>query len=588
MSAWTLEYNNIRKSFADWGLSNLKRLRINQAKDKVTFIHEAQSLNSIHLFDPGSSIKIFHHNIHWFQGILTTTPGFASSKKEYIHYEVMGPWWFLENLVYQQGWAHLHRLNDKEKQLIQVDTGRIILGQDTIGASLTNGEQIKNILNYAIEQGAPLQMGDIEVNVYFPFDETKDLSCAEAIQRLLRWSPDAIACFDYTTPPLPTLHILRRKNLRPSPLPLSGLQEISITPRYDLQTSAVVLKYEKHHHRSGDIWSSTEIDAYPATATGKEFKALVLTIELQGSRIQHIQQSVKTKPISINSPQWWREHLPPLGHIPATDISIKDTSRKSKLPFELIEGAICPWIDKKIEEDVIQAKISYKTSTESVIDRTFAIKLYATDAASDTYSKILSDVPADPSPPGLAQYLYEATNQLHFDGEITLAINTPSPLSPSINFPLDQLINIVGGHHSWTSMNALIQSIKENIDQNTVTIKFGPPKHLGPDDLIELLRLNRKRTAPKNTLRRLSGQFSSNNALALPTHSRIESTSANTGQFGKLEFTHPTRANRKIIMDASTLKNDLTIDLKEEDVCEDGLLKKRIVLASQTYERLLT
>lgn len=589
MMDWILEYNEIKKPFHEWGLSNLCRLRINQAKDKVTFTNEAESVHAINLFEPGSFIKIFYGDALWFQGIITTTPGFASSRKEGMHYEVMGPWWFLENLVYQQGWVHVDKLNEEKKEFIKVDTGRIILGQDASGLHLTNGDQIKNILHYAIQQGAPIQIGSIDVNIYFPFDETKDLSCAEAIQRLLRWSPDAITFFDYGTLPYPTLHILSRRNLKSLSLPLESLQEIYITPRHDLQTTAVVLKYEKQHTWDGEVWSSTDIDTYPTDATGKEFKALVLTIELQGSSIQNIQQSIKTKPIAINNAQWWKQHVPALDNVPLEAIEIKDASRKSQLPYELIEGSICPWINKKIEEDVIQAKLSYRTETEWVIDRTFAIKLYATDAASDVYSKILSNVPAEDTPQGLAQYLYEATHPLHFDGEITLPLFYKegealwSEVSRPLFFSFDQLINIKEGQASWNTMNALVQSVKENVDQNMVKIKFGPPKHLGPDDLIELLRMNRKRSAPKNKGRRITGQFSSDNALALSTHSRIESTSANTGSFGKLEFIHPSHPQRKIIMDASMLSMDVTMGIKEEDVCENGILKKRIVLASEPY-----
>ena len=43
-------------------------------------------------------------------------------------------------------------------------------------------------------------------------------------------------------------------------------------------------------------------------------------------------------------------------------------------------------------------------------------------------------------------------------------------------------------------MNAMVQSVTENLDTGQTKVEFGPPKHLGAGELVDLLRVNRSRT----------------------------------------------------------------------------------------------
>lgn len=577
---WTLKYKDKEMPLHLWGISNLKRHRINQGIDKVSFTHNGAPLEHKPIFDPETPIQIFKDRTPWFYGIITKIPGYATAFKEDHKYEVAGPWWYLENLVYQQSWNEIIPSDDSE-HLRTIDTSRVILGQNNQGSPIDNGTQINNILQYAINQHAPISIGKITTNVTFPYDETKDISCAEAIQRLLRWSPDAVVWFDYSTQPYPTLHINRRSDLNEANLSLiqnSCIKSLQITPRHDLQSKAVVIKYEKTHHSNGLSWMSTEIDSFPESATGKEFKALVLTVELDGSRSQKIKQDLKTQSILLDSPLWWQKHLPPLHNIPLSKIKIKSPSRSGTLPSELISGSVSPWMGRDVEEDIIRAKLSYETDSEHVIDREVAIRLNTTNASTRVYEQILSSESSEPTPSGLAKKLFDAISILQFDGEIILEskeINSSSLMG--------SVLNIHNGNKSWESMRATIQSVKEDIDLGRTTISFGPTKHLGPDDLVELLRINRKRQATRNAARRISGKPSKSNTLHQPTHSRIENTSTGPSNFSRLIFINEHHPSKKIILDANSIKEDTFLELKEEDYCQNGNLKKRLVLASSPY-----
>lgn len=583
---WTLKYKNTEKTLSQWGLSQLKRHRINQGTDKVSFTHNGASLEHYSLFDPETPIQIYKDHLPWFYGIVTKTPGFATATREDHLYELSGPWWHLENLVYQQTWNESIPINETEDTLRKINTGRVILGQDTQGNSINNGAQITQILQYAIHQEAPLLIGEIEIDVIFPYDETKDITCAEAIKRLLRWSPDAVVWFDYSTQPSPTLHIKRRATIPEANLYLNEnncIKSLNITPRHDLQSPAVVIKYEKIHNTNGQSWMSTEVDAYPPSTTGREFKALVLTVELDGAHSQKIKQDIKTAPIIPESPEWWQKHLPALPPLPPSKIIIKEAKRNGKLPAELISGNISAWMGNDVEEDIIRAKLSYETETEQVIDREVAIRLTTTDASTRVYEKLLSNEYPEPTPVGLAKKLYEAVSALQFDGEVVLEnqeVNTATLMGC--------VLNIFHGNPLWATMRANIQSVKENIDYGRTTITFGPPKHLGPDDLIELLRANRKRQATRNAVRRITGKPSKSTTLEQPTHSRIENTHNGPANFGKLVFVNPHDKTKKIILDANAIKENISLELVEEDYCYNGFLRKRMVLASPPYSPTTT
>lgn len=66
--------------------------------------------------------------------------------------------------------------------------------------------QIIEALNWALKPFAtsgqfPFQIGTVSPNVDCPIDEVRDITCAEVIHKMLRWTPDAVTWFDYSTSP---------------------------------------------------------------------------------------------------------------------------------------------------------------------------------------------------------------------------------------------------------------------------------------------------------------------------------------------------------------------------------------------------
>lgn len=571
---WTLLYNKQKKPIAEWGLYGLTRHTLNQGIDKVQFWQGIDSLKESALFQAEASIEIFYKESRWFYGILTKTPTFGQVGKEEKAYEAAGPWWFLEHLVYQQKWHYADQLN--QEQLYTEEKSRCVLGQGNDGNPITAATTIRDILTYAREQGAPFQIGSIEgLDFTFPFDEIKDISCAEAIQRILRWAPDSILWFDYKASPYPELHLSRKETMQERTLSIESLEHLQILPRHDLQVKAVVLKYEHTHSKGEETWKTLTIDRYPLEATGREFKALVLTIELEGGYTHLQRQRVKTEAIQADGLDWWRKHLPALDSLNPQNLKIENVQRESNLPNELLEGAIAQWMKKQVQTEVIRANISYQSDTENVYKRAVALRIRATDAQSKTYERATSQLASTPPPLGLAKTFYQAISSLQYEGKLSWRQEeVEAPL-------LGKVLNLKGGLKEWENMCAIVQSVKENVDTGTVHVRIGPAKHLGPDDLIQLMRSNRLRQAPPNAPIRCNLNASGAKPVTeFPEHSPMHNVFMGGGQFEKLVFKGQ---NTELILDTNAIQKAKTVKLREYKIVDSGTLKTALLLSSEGY-----
>lgn len=565
---WSLEYKGTKQNFNEWGLSDLTRTCVNQGRDSVSFIH-THHISNDPLFEPESVISVYQKDVLWFSGVVTQCPKIAHVQEEKCSYTIAGPWWYLENLVFQQTWQEMKGVDE----LTSVYKSRVILNQGKAGDLISIKDQITEVLEYAIKQGALLEIGTLDIETTAPFLEVKDLSCAEAIKQLLRWAPDTLCWFDYTQTK-PRFHAVRQENV-PVIEPMDT-QSYKINPRYDLQVPAVILNYETLHQTDGKSWALTSVDKYPKTATGEEVKALVLTLEVQGGVSTCVEQTIKTQPIQLNSLAWWKSHIAEIADVPDSKVQINDISRTGDLTEELVEGSIAPWMERQAIYETITAKISYETDQVSVVDKVVCIKLIATDALSKTYSQALSTTPVEPIPVGLAEALYRSLSPLQIEGQCV--------------FEGDQVSN-----KSWMGCRlnlkdfykkegaACIQEVKEEVATGRTTLLFGPPKHLGAHDLAERLRMNRQRENASCAWVRLKGDVSTGMPLAQATHIGTTSSSSGNNHYKRLTFTQP-GTERKVIIDADVLKHNVTMSIHPEYVCENGELKRRYVLASEGFD----
>lgn len=576
--SWTLTYQSQTKTLAEWGLCHLKRTCLNQGRDTVTFEEEdSESLTSVPKFSAWSTIEIYHNDTRWFVGTIVGTPAYGNGNRESKEYQVYGPWYALESLIYQQPWHIASDPTDPESTLIVTNKSHVILGQNLNGNIISISTQLADILSFAQNAGISINYNSSTFNQVLPLDECKDISCAEALQRILRWIPDIVTWWDYATS-TPTLYIRRRSELTSYSLALGPtISELRIVPRNDLQLAGVILKYERTHHSSGCTWRTLESDIYPTGTTDQTPRVLVMTIELEGSRSTYIKQTIETAAIYPSSATWWKSQLPALANINIADITIISSSRSSSLPNALVNGGIADWMNVQVENDTVSATISYPSGNDVIKEQNVSVNLKATDASSGTYTQLSSLISQESTPVGLAQMIYEGACFLPYEGRITM---TQSEVDgPTIG----RKLNITGGRSDWSTMDAQIQEIQESIDEGITTIRFGSATHLGIKDLIQLTRMNRGREAPRTAYIRSTGAGSDS---ILEQASKLASKEAQTGKtsYSKWSIQHQNDASRSFILDTAEIpQSGMTIQLQEEDVCDDGVLKKRLSFASEPY-----
>lgn len=235
---WTLACNGVEKLAADWGVAQLTRRLVSQGVDELTFRAEDSTLDSAAVFPHGApvvlsrnraldSAGVFSGGTTWFQGIVTQVPRLGAPDAESMAYKISGPWWYLENRVFQQAYQNVFLGfstpgNPATAPVYgQAHSSHLFLNQAPITGALariTTGQQIIEALNWALKPftdanaAPPFQIGSVTPALDVPIDEVRDITCAEVIHKMLRWSPDAVTWFDYTSTP-PTFNCHRRADM---------------------------------------------------------------------------------------------------------------------------------------------------------------------------------------------------------------------------------------------------------------------------------------------------------------------------------------------------------------------------------------
>jgi hypothetical protein len=528
-----IDSNGIEKSVGDWGLCALVRQRINQMADVVTFRAAATTSDADPIFAHASTIRILRGGVPWFYGRVVEVPGKASANADEQLYRVAGPWWYLENLVFQQTWQ---TTNGTTATLIPTNKSRLILGQKSDGTKLATGAAILEVLAYATARGVPITVGAVTPDAIAPYAEALDRSCAEVIRDFLRWTPDAVAAFDYSTTPYPTLSILRRVDAATVILPAFGapVSGLELTPRHDLRVPAVVLKFEQTNDIAGDTFTSLIVQSAPTTATGDELGALVMTLDLAGARATYQKQPVETTPIpqsdtSAGVIDWWKTKFAWLNDFADADLSVVSGTQTvaienpanypglttAGVPNELLKGSISAWMNLNAAPLLVSATLHYSgaatAASSAVFDannqRVVYTRVMGTNAETQTYSRLTSETEAEPVPTGLAQALYDAASVLQYDGVLELTEQECSGAAAP-----GALLNLTGGRAEWATMAAQIQRVEETIDLGQTKITVGPAKQLGHADLTKLLRVNRTRRISYRLGERTTGSGSGNAA----------------------------------------------------------------------------
>lgn len=548
--SWTLEYDNgvstEEKSLEAWGIKAPTISLLSQDIDRLTFTVSVEDMFEDPPFDFETTVTLKRDGVTWFVGVVQQPDAIGTDQEEILRYEALGPWYWLEHRQHKQGWK---TWDPDVEAIVTKEKSHVFLGLDIDGNQITVSAVIQEVLDRLISLGVPIayDSGDFPT-VQTPVMEFNEVTAADAIRNILKFTPDAVLWWDYSTTPNPTLHIARRADLDAVSLPVTSspqqLEDIQIRSRKDLQRTEVVINYGKLNSVNGTTFNTVETDKYPPAATGNAHRGVNLNIELAGSSVTFVSAKVETSVINADHATeairkaWWQARIPWLQASEIDSFNVATVVRSSALPREaLASGApIAAWMQDGVGSDIqaeletITAVVTFTKTDGTSGTREISHQLTATDATSKTYSTLAESTPEEPTPVGLAEAFYDAVNELHFDGEFTFLEDEVTGLAG-----VGKVLNLTGGRAEWTTMRAMIFQVDYDLEAGQTKLHIGPQPHLGIPDLVQLLRATHTRLTWTNHRARSTGISGTVSEVQLPATQPTENDIAGVDKFKRMK-----------------------------------------------------
>jgi hypothetical protein len=551
-----------------------------------------------------------------FQGFRTDNSGNVSGASVSSELVIEDEWYFLRNLTLQASWTIITGGTLASPTYGSQSWPDCVLFQATPGVNyttfpipnntaaleghITTGQAIIEILNYAIAQGANLQVGLINPSLYVPYYPVRSMRCADALKICLRVHPDCTTEIDYTTTP-PTFNVRQRSNLAALTLPYNGATTSSgvtrshitsqIKPRPDLVPTRVAISIKTIGTEAGQQVVTLAQDIYPTgVATG--LRSFDASMDMTGPKSSLTTAQVTSTANAFSTLAWWELKHPALtapetvpGSVSLVNTNINDGSLncitvvdESGNPVNLTtypcvmehEGTIHPWMTIPGTGPVLGIKaivtgyFTYQRrkntntagspnwiTTKQPNTHAIPIRVHLTNSPAGTQTYWLSQLlsTGESYPGGLAQGIYTALSSLQYEFNHTiLDVPAPGSLLLAPIKPGKHSLNVSGGASAWSTMAAMIQEVTIDFIKSPATgltsaktsVRCGPVAHLEPGQLVQLFNLFTNRDLNKiNPNERTSGLPNGGLNAAMPCETAKENTTQGEPDEGQQMFTAP-------------------------------------------------
>lgn len=503
------------------------------------------------VLDPayGEAVEVWWGGVRRFVGSVGPSTLVGAADRQVLCH---GVWHDLERVVYCQRW----RIS-VDGELQWVYSSRAILGQAETGdwpRRQNVGQTVAAVVAYAALRGVAIQLGACSVDMVLPLDEVRDVTCAAAIDRVLRFAPSLCSWFDYSTTP-PTLHFGAVSAVGSVPV-----EDRQLALRHDLVVPGVRLEVETSTDTpSGTLRVLTFQEAGDADALG----AVWATVPLSGGKTSRSKTEIDVVTEAIPDPltnaAWWIARHPRLNGIAEADVSFiqatrgedpEDYPRVSVNPLSDLDGHS---LRGRVETFKATVDIIKRDGDGEILTREHAVELsldlVTTDATTRNYSRLESSdfEEAETIPADFAAQLYARWSVLYAEGTSTWPLASAWP-------------------HPGDSMHETpLQRVSVSASAMTATGTYGPPQHLSASDLAAFLNRLRLRVASRRAQARDDGK---DPADAVRDANAVAPAKAAGHADGA-----PTRM-RMVLGESSAAK---TIDLNPSDLAEGDVAKARAI-----------
>ena len=520
----------------------------------------------------GDSAEVFENGTRIFFGTCFSKTDTESAEAKECAYVFKSPWFDLERIPFMQGWKGYDASSANPEQSVFRKT-KALLGEDEDGAKISISEQIAEILNYAKSMSANLDFSAAGFSSQMPSDEMRDMTCDEALKRVLKWAPDAVSHFDYSQNP-PLLKIEKRSSLGSADLSQCKLKSLKYSERPDLRPESVCVVYEKTNSHNGAASETFSKDLYPPNAVEGAKGSIAISVKLGGYSSCAQNQKIETANIDLSSAAWWRSKVPFLNDPRLTSFTIRNARRNSSLPRELVSGSVREWMLKSLERDEAKCEVEYEMQNSRKGVKSFSVKLLATDASTMTYSRNVYTTKEEAQPAGLARAIYEAASVAQVEGEAEILSPAPAGIFCK-NAELEDKFE-----------NATVSALSLNLKSGFALAKFGPPAHLYPADIAQMYRASRGRKISVSNARK---EAKSPGTVEIPGDESFcaERVAQIYESWEKLTIAPEGSGNSNSvnidISDIDPNDPDVEIKLRKVVVAENGQAKYAYVLMSEPF-----
>ena len=427
---------------------------------------------------------------------ITDTCGRGDERQHTVVCE--GPWGKMSRLVFRQTWA-------PNVTGASFSSARVILNQAPTGEDYTITQQVQEIANFAAAK-CGFSAGTASLgNTVLPKDETRDITCAAAIQRELRFFPKKVVRFDYSGP---TLVISE-----PSTSGNAGyVADVPKTAREYVYNAHPISAVDVYTDDVQIVTGNNNVDrkiaalshqVYPSGADTSGLDVLHCYVPLARASSHSSWKSLEsdTEEITsynLNSNVWWRNKHPRLKDIPLANITISDGDYEPKTYTRIARNTADELAEAGLHSKVavFTCKCKIATDDDEEEDILLTMEFLTTDATTRTYTWQTgsSSVAGETLPDGLAEALYRQRAGSLVQERMTIRLADDWPV---IGDAADGLV---------------LQEIDVDCGDCTAALSFGQPEALSAEDMRSLLNGFRQRGYAENAPIRANGEADASDA----------------------------------------------------------------------------
>ena len=476
---------------------------------------------------------------------ITDTCGRGDERQHTVVCE--GPWGKMSRLVFRQTWA-------PNVTGASFSSARVILNQAPTGEDYTITQQVQEIADFAAAK-CGFSAGTASLgNTVLPKDETRDITCAAAIQRELRFFPKKVVRFDYSGP---TLVISE-----PSTSGNAGyVADVPKTAREYVYNAHPISAVDVYTDDVQIVTGNNNVDkkiaalshqVYPSGADTSGLDVLHCYVPLARASSHSSWKSLEsdTEEITsynLNSNVWWRNKHPRLKDIPLANITISDGDYEPKIYTRIARNTADELAEAGLHSKVavFTCKCKIATDDDEEEDILLTMEFLTTDATTRTYTWQTgsSSVAGETLPDGLAEALYRQRAGSLVQERMTIRLADDWPV---IGDAADGLV---------------LQEIDVDCGDCTAALSFGQPEALSAEDMRSLLNGFRQRGYAENAPIRANGEADASDATPVGGIKPLSSSEWSPGT--KVKATIKKSGGGTIKMDASSAG---TIDLQTTHV----------------------